>query len=81
MPPTRDSLEQWHQDDFLNYTVTMIIWWLPGRKGLGDGKYFLEGIKGEYLNHGYLSWGFVLEMPEVEIFSFPEHFLLVGTPA
>lgn len=59
----------------------MLMWRLPSRKGLGEGNYFLEDIKGGYLNHGYLSWGFILKMPEVGAFSFPEHFLLVGTPS
>ena len=59
----------------------MLMWWLPSRKGLGERNYFLDNIKGGYLNHGYLSWGFILKMPEVGAFSFPEYFLLVGTPS
>lgn len=60
----------------------MSMWWLAAQQeGARRGELFLEDIKGGYLNHGYLSWGFILKMPEVGAFSILEHFLLVGTPS
>lgn len=36
------SLEQQPQDDFLNYTVTILIRWLPSRKGPEEEELFLR---------------------------------------
>lgn len=40
--PPEILLKQQHQDDFLNHTVTVLIRWLPSRKGPGEEKLFLR---------------------------------------
>lgn len=55
MPPTR---EQQQQDDFLDHTITMLMRWLPSRKGRGEEKLFLRRYEGRVVKSWVPKLGF-----------------------